>query len=374
MKTGTLKYALLSLAAALPALVLSACSKEETAQPADGAPIEFGVKTVAAQTRTEIADNDNISGKTIYVYGATSSTDWIYSAEPIAYSSTAKKWYPTDSKSIKSWNRSLTYQFYGFTYMPAGSSRVTFPTVYDKNLKKYVVSGYHKTFTIKQPDSYDKRDEMVDFLLSHTFNALGSARPIVQLQLEHAMALVDIYIVKHSSLGGRAVRVKSMTLTNVRTEATMTCTRQAIAGAGDTNDWQTNFIDHTPATYSTTEPLAVATEAKSTEAHMRIVAVPQQLDSTIKLTVVYEVDESADGEGGNEQMVEHSETFALYNYTPMVWESGHRIIYRATIDTGIHLQGQIAAWKDVDYIEGTVLPDIPDNPSDEETDDKEEIL
>lgn len=372
MKTGTLKYALLSLAAALPALVLSACSKEETAQPADGAPIEFGVKTVAAQTRTEIADNDNISGKTIYVYGATSSTAWVYSAEPIAYSTTAKKWFPTDSKNIKAWDKTKTYQFYGFTYMPAGSSRVTFPTVYDKNLKKYVISGYHKTFTVKQPESYDKRDEMVDFLLSHTFNATGAARPIVQLQMEHAMALVDIYILKHMSLSERTVRVKRLTLANVRTEATMTCTEQAVSGSGKSNEWQTNFVDSSPATYTIDESLEAGTDTKTT-AHMRITAVPQQLGAATKLTVVYEVDESADSEDGNEQMTEHSETFALYNYTPMVWESGHRIIYRATIDTGIHLQGQIAAWKDVDYIEGTVLPDIPDNSSDEET-DKEEIL
>ncbi len=355
-------------------LAMTACGKEESVPFAEGAPIEFGVRAVATQTRMEIADNDNITDKTIYVYGATSSTDWIYSAEPISYSATAKKWYPTDAANIKPWDKAKTYQFYGWTCLPAGSSRVTFPTVYDKDLKKEVLSGYHKTFTVKQPDTYDKRDEMVDFLLSHSFNATGAARPIVQLQMEHAMALVDIYILKHKSLSGRTVNVKSLSLASVRTNATMTCTEQAVAGSGESNEWQTNFIDSSPATYTMDESMEAGTDTKTTAAHMRIIAVPQQLGATTKLTVVYEVDESADSNDGNMQMAEHSETFTLYNYTPMVWESGHRIIYRATIDSGIHLQGQIAEWKDVDYIEGTVLPDIPDNPSDEETDDKEEIL
>ena len=308
-------------------------------------------RAVATATRTEIADNSNIESKTVYVYGSTSSTSFVYSSEPISYDADAKKWLPTDKTKVKPWDKTASYQFYGYTYLPANLPkwRLQFPS-----------SGYNKTFNVYQPQSYDQNSQFVDFLLSHTFNALGSARPIVQLQLEHAMALVDIYIVKHKSLAQRKVRVKSLSLTSVRTNATMTCASQAVANSGKSNEWQTTFLDHTPATYTIGNAMEVALETDKTGAHMRIIAVPQQMNAQNRLTVTYEVDESGDGTDGNEQMTEHTETFLLYNYTPIVWESGHRIIYRATIDTGIHLQGQIAAWKDVDYIEGTVLPDIPD--------------
>lgn len=359
MKTTTIKYTVLAIALALLA---PACSKEESAQTDYAPNITFGVNAVETSTRAEIADNSNIESKTVYVYGSTSSTSFIYSSEAISYDADAKKWLPTNKAMVKPWDKKASYQFYGYTYLPANSPewRIKFPTVWDKNQKKNVLTGYHKTFNVYQPKSYEYRDEFVDFLLSHTYNALGSARPIVQLQLEHAMALVDIYIVKHKSLAQRKVRVKSLSLTSVRTDATMTCASQAIANSGKSNEWQITFLDHTPATYTIGNAMEVALDTATTGAHLRIVAVPQQLTAQNRLTVTYEVDESGDGADGNEQMVEHTETFLLYNYTPIVWESGHRIVYRATIDTGIHLQGQIAAWKDVDYIEGTVLPDIPD--------------
>ncbi len=348
MKTSTIKYTVLALAIALLA---PACSKEESAQTDYAPTITFGVSAVATATRTEIADNSNIESKTVYVYGSTSSTSFVYSSEPISYDADAKKWLPTDKTKVKPWDKTASYQFYGYTYLPANLPkwRLQFPA-----------SGYNKTFNVYQPQFYNQSSQFVDFLLSHTFNALGSARPIVQLQLEHAMALVDIYIVKHKSLAQRKVRVKSLSLTSVRTNATMTCASQAVANSGKSNEWQTTFLDHTPATYTIGNAMEVALETDKTGAHMRIIAVPQQMNAQNRLTVTYEVDESGDGTDGNEQMTEHTETFLLYNYTPIVWESGHRIIYRATIDTGIHLQGQIAAWKDVDYIEGTVLPDIPD--------------
>ena len=360
MKTTTIKYTALAV---VLALISAACNKEESVQTDYAPTITFGVNAVDTATRIEIADNTNIESKTIYVYGSTSSTSFIYSADAISYDADAKKWLPTDKTKVVPWDRKASYQFYGYTYLPANSPtwRLRFPSVWDKNAQKNVITGYHKTFNVYQPKTYVYRDEFVDFLLSHTFNALGSARPIVQLELEHAMALVDIYIVKHKSLAQRKVHVKSLSLTSVRTDATMTCSSQAIANSGKSNEWQTVFLDHTPATYTIDTPLEVALYTDTTGAHMRIIAVPQQLNAQNRLTVIYEVDESADGADGNEQMVEHTETFQLYNYTPIVWESGHRIVYRATIDTGIHLQGQIAAWKDVDYIEGTVLPDIPDN-------------
>ena len=54
----------------------------------------------------------------------------------------------------------------------------------------------------------------------------------------------------------------------------------------------------------------------------------------------------------------HKEEFYLYNYNPINYQSGHRVIYTATIDSGVNLEGVVTDWINVDYIEGTVLPEI----------------
>ena len=90
---------------------------------------------------------------------------------------------------------------------------------------------------------------------------------------------------------------------------------------------------------------------------MKIMCIPQQLTPNTKLTVVYTVNEKISTESAD-NWVQHTETFQLFNYSPINYQSGHRIVYTATIDSGVNLQGTIAKWKDVDYIEGTILPEI----------------
>jgi hypothetical protein len=43
-----------------------------------------------------------------------------------------------------------------------------------------------------------------------------------------------------------------------------------------------------------------------------------------------------------------------------IWLPGHHVVYTLEVDTGIHIEGTISPWIDVDYIEGTVLPDVTD--------------
>jgi hypothetical protein len=85
--------------------------------------------------------------------------------------------------------------------------------------------------------------------------------------------------------------------------------------------------------------------------------LPQQLTAATTLTIVYEINEKIT-EGSADNWVEHTEEFKLYNYEPMNYQSGHKIVYTATIDSGVNFEGVVKDWIDVDYIEGTVLPEI----------------
>ena len=85
--------------------------------------------------------------------------------------------------------------------------------------------------------------------------------------------------------------------------------------------------------------------------------IPQQLTSNTRLTITYRVNEKITTDSAD-NWVRHTESFQLYKYDPISYKPGHRIVYTATIDSGVNLQGVIAEWKDVDYIEGTILPEI----------------
>jgi hypothetical protein len=60
--------------------------------------------------------------------------------------------------------------------------------------------------------------------------------------------------------------------------------------------------------------------------------------------------------------VYHQSTFNLFNYATSgglaIWLPGHHVVYTLEVDTGIHIEGTISPWIDVDYIEGTILPEI----------------
>jgi hypothetical protein len=83
---------------------------------------------------------------------------------------------------------------------------------------------------------------------------------------------------------------------------------------------------------------------------MSFLAVPQQLSAATALSVSYRVTENA----GTTK--DYTETFNLYNYNPYVWESGHKITYTLTINTGVQLKAHIDDWTESGYIEGIIIP------------------
>jgi hypothetical protein len=184
----------------------------------------------------------------------------------------------------------------------------------------------------------------------------GAMKPIVQLSLEHAVSLVEIYVVRGNMFEARLTKI---TFENVYTQGSMKCTAQAVANSGNKNVWEVSpsGSNEVVYTYAPSTPVVIGDERENTMARMAIMCIPQQLTANTKLTIEYEVNEKVTPESADNYVL-HTETFQLYNYQPINYKSGHRIVYTATVDSGVNLVGTIAEWKDEDYIEGTVLPEI----------------
>lgn len=328
------------------ALLCIGCDKT-TSFGSRGEEIAFGISTVDVSTRAGITQED-VDDMSVYIYGVQNSTTSLYSGAPITNDPETGRWYP---QTIRRWVEGANYSFYGYAY-----STLSGLTIEDDGM----------TITVTQPATYDYEAEaageslFVDYLLSYAFKvADGTMRPLVELQLEHAMTLVDIRIIKDPSISEAVL--SRMTLNNIFRSGTMKCTSQAITNSGNTNLWSVAFSGTNNASYSISGTLnngfAITNTVADTEAKMSIMALPQQLTANTSLTIEYYVNEKLDPAAADNWVL-HTNTFRLYEYTPYVWQSGHHVIYQATIDTGIHLQGTVADWVDVDFIEGTILPEL----------------
>ena len=320
---------------AIMAMLLASCSQSDILFGASSE-IAFNAKHIqrGAMTQTDI---DN--GK-VYVYGVQNNTSTIYSNAPITRDSATGKWFP---QSKRNWTEGSSYSFYGYAY--------------NTNSGLTLVSGKDGLeIEVQQPSTYNE-SAMIDYLLSYTFKvADGAMKPIVQLHLEHAMALVEVYVVRGNMFDAR---LKRMTFENIYRQGSMKCTSQAVVNSGEKNIWQvtpsgTNDVVYTFAPTTTT---LIGDERENTQAKMSIMCLPQQITANTKLTIEYEINEKVTPESAD-NFVAHKEEFYLYNYNPVDYQSGHRIVYTATIDSGVNLEGVIKDWINVDYIEGTVLPEI----------------
>ena len=297
--------------------------------------IAFSTKSVV---RSAITQGDIDGGKaTVKVY-ATEDGGVLYNNAVIKRQSTGK-WYPEGNKTA--WNSGSSYSFYGYAYDTTEGL-----TINDNGL----------SIDVTQPTSYDEA-KMVDYLLSYKFQvADGAMMPIVPIQLEHAMAMVEIYVVRGNLFEAQLTK---MSFENIYSKGSLKCTTHSIVNEGTPNVWEITLTGNgtTKYTLQPDQAIAIGDTREGTAAKMKILCIPQQLTANTKLTIEYEVNEKLTSDGAN-NWVPHTETFQLYKYNPMNYQSGHRIVYTATIDSGVNIEGTIAQWNDVDYIEGTILPEI----------------
>lgn len=320
----------------LVAMLLSACMQGDDLTVGSSTEIAFNAKHIQ---RGEMTQSDIDKGK-VYVYGVQNNTTKIYNNAPITRDATTGKWFP---QSKRNWTEGSSYSFYGYAYNTTNGLTL--------------VSGKDGLeIEVQQPSSYNE-SAMIDYLLSYTFKvADGAMKPIVQLHLEHAMALVEIYVVRGNMF---EARLKSMTFENIYWQGQMKCTSQAIVNSGERNIWQVTPSGNNDVvyTFAPTTTTIIGDERANTQARMAIMCLPQQITANTKLTIRYEINEKVTADSAD-NFVEKVGEFYLFNYNPVDYQSGHRIIYTATIDSGVNLEGVVKDWINVDYIEGTLLPEV----------------
>lgn len=311
-------------------VLVSSCSKEEIG--ADMPYITFRVAEVDAETKSLMTNETlNSSTTSVTVYGIKNNKDQIFNGVKIKKQSDSYNWQPTTSSP--KWVSGSSYSFYGYTY--SGTCQV------DKEGLK---------ITVSQPQTYSE-SAMVDYLLSHAYKvADGKNNHIVMLYMQHAMACAEIVV--KQQIPEHLITLNEITLKGIYTSATMECEDQANANSGENNVWKTQ-ISGSNETVNYSKTYTAADKQNSTLGTMTILAVPQQLTQTTKLSVTYSVDED-----NNETTppTQHTDVFNLFNYIPYVWEAGHKVRYTLNINTGVELNAEIVDWIEAGYIEGVILP------------------
>ncbi len=327
-----------SLFALLLALLLVGCSRNDDMMVGSTKEIVFAAKHISRGALNQ-TDIDNGVG-TVLVCGVQNNSMKIFNNVAITRDAATGKWF---SSTKRNWVEGSNYSFHGYAYNTLNGLTID--------------SGKDGLeFSVQQPTTYNE-EAMIDYLLSYSFKvADGAMKPIVPLYLEHAMSLVEIYVVRGNMFDARLTK---MTFENIYTQGSMKCTAQAVANSGNKNVWEVSPSGSNDVvyTYEPTTPVVIGDERDNTEARMAIMCLPQQLTANTKLTIEYEVNEKVITDGPD-NFVLHKEEFQLYNYQPVNYQSGHRIVYTATVDSGVNLEGVVSEWQDVDYIEGTVLPEI----------------
>lgn len=297
--------------------------------------ITFGVAEIDTATKSLITNETLNSASTeVTVFGVRNNTETVFDGVTIIKQDDSFNWEPQGQK--RTWQQGSSYSFYGYTYSSPSPDACS---IENDGLK----------IIVNQPKNYSE-DGMVDYMLSHVYKvADGSNNHIVMLYMQHAMACAEIVV--KQQIPEHKVILNSIALNGIYTSATMICEDQANANSGGNNVWKTHISGSYDASYS---KIFYSQQGQDgILGTMTVLAVPQQLTMDSKLAVSYSVDEDNDQ---NTPSAEYVEEFDLFNYMPYVWESGHKIRYTLTINTGVELMAEIVDWVKAGYIEGVILP------------------
>lgn len=335
-------------------MLLSSCEKEREASPSDY--ITFKLSGTETMTTKAGIETSTLSSATINIYG-TEGVTALSGANGAALQKmdgADDRWFPGKNETWYQWRSGESYNFYAVACYPAtaisGGSSIT--------------NNGKSPFVLKQPNDYNESD-MVDYMLSYKYGVDdGAKKPIVYIELEHAVAAVDFYMIKNSAMPG--ARLLEMRLEGIYKQGRFNCTSHVTYGADRENTWEVTpqgAVGNYTRDGGTGIDMADETAAKhSSGANMKLLAVPQGIVRGVsRLFVRYQVNEKS---GVSDNWVEHNKTFELNDAgLPSEWHWGKRYIYTITVDSGIHIDAIVRDWIDVDYIEGVVLPAIPSRPS-----------
>ena len=333
---------------------LASCTKEGGSA---GKLMEFSVSTPdVVSTKTEVTEQ-SLTTDNIFIYGTKSDgsiTSFVFDSgvTSLGFNSSTGVWNAKDGENNYEWDTegSYYYRFYSYAYssnaVTSGNSR----TLEIDN------ATYGRQFTVTQPADGDGSGT-IDYLLSYMVNVPQGTYPLVPINLEHAMAKVEVDVRIAESMFTTTDEVTSclvdevhVSISRIKRKATMYC--QTISdGVSGPNPWQVTLGDGL-ATYTKNDIDFTVNNREDINAvapDMSFIAVPVTTAqmSDYKLTLSYHGVSS-----GNDYNYE----FDLKDASPQGWVSGHKVRYILTIDNSIHLAGSIVDYEDVDYIEAVIVP------------------
>ena len=345
--------------------VIVSCSKLPSPQDVSDDCVSFYVsdKNFADEgTKAIVEDTEKLFELKLPLYvsdlAAINSQDY---TDPIAtqfdYKSDYRLW---RNDNIK-WNTNRSYEF--FAYMLSGGNgsgaSVSLVNSYQGN-KGHCVDLY-------QPTSYTHNDAAwSDYLLSYRVSVQGKNKPLVRLEMERITSGVELFI--STPKGAQAV-VESIDFSNVSRCMRYTIAEHAISnpnlsgirhkwvyqnisGASNTKVNYTRSANNSSSWFTVKEKADEDSRFDPKVRMMRFITVPQDVTGT--LTVVYRVNET--NQTDKTKWTQYTASFDLSQTAVTRWELGRKTRYYISLDTAVDLEGVIADWVDIDYMEGTFLP------------------
>lgn len=256
-------------------------------------------------------------------------------------------------RSDKEWVSGRSYQFYAYIASP------------DNDDLSVSVNDNGRNVTVTEPSEYSgELAAWSDYFLSYITNADGDTRGLVSLDFERVTTCVELYV---STPNSETATIKNVGFTNVNRSATFRITDHANSGdavSGQMNNSWSVTTGSSRTTYSVSDvvvkqfPAGQDFDYNTDYRVMYFLTVPQETHVEepgnvydICLNMTYTVKES------DTSTPVYTVELPLNNYRPAMWEMGHKIRYYVSIDTSVELTGTVSAWKTVDFIEGTLLPD-----------------
>ena len=313
------------------------CGKEEEMS----APLLFSAEDGLEEVLTKAAiTSDNLGTNNVRVYAEKNATA-LTNMNPatISIPKGGAYWMPTTNNANTQWDNGKAYTFQGYAYTKTG---ITIPNT--------VKNGHE--FTVTQPTSYEP-SSMADYVFSKKVSISAEqskTHPLINLEFDHVLPAIQVYVTCAEAM--QDVSVSEMTLSGLYYTATM---KYSIMD----EQWTPTLLGERSASYTESTVLTVAQTKAETQAKMNIISVPQSFNESTRLTITYSINESMDS---TPDFKEYTQSFALSKAVSGI-TSGHRTVFHVVIDNGIHLTAAIAPWKEVDFIEGTVLPPIPTEPT-----------
>ena len=267
-------------------------------------------------------------------------------------------------RSSRSWTNQ-EYEFYGYILSPGkvgnntNGASVSLVNSYQGNLGHCV--------DLYQPTTYiDDEDAWSDYLLSYRVSVQGKNKPLVRMEMERITSGVELYI---STPEGAQAVVESITFSNVSRCMRYTIAEHAISnpnlsgirhkwvyqninGASNTKVNYTRSANNSSNWFEVKEKAEEDSRFDSKFRMMRFLTVPQDVTGT--LTVVYRVNET--NQSDKTKWTQYIASFDLSQTSVTRWELGRKARYYISLDTAVDLEGVIADWVDIDYMEGTFLP------------------